>query len=131
MVFEWYPEDGLLADVTTSVFVSIGGRDWDSWRKRLHVMWRVLRGEEHSCYEVSLTEPDAVRLRNALNDYIVALHEASWLEELADAGERIGLAYRSVCVTHMRFSPCGESKTGCVISEEAGDVERVRAYQRG
>ena len=131
MVFEWYPEDGRQADVMVSAFISIGGSDWDSWRKRLRAAWQVLRGKEHSCYEVILDEADAVRLRNALNDYIVALHKSGWLEELAEASEGLGLDAPMVCVTHMRFIPCGETKTGCVISEEPGDVERVRAYQRG
>jgi hypothetical protein len=138
MMFEWWPEDKKFAQVVVNAYVSIGGRDWDSLRKRVQAAWRMLRGKEYSYYEVVLGEEDAVSLRNALNEYIVFLARKSWLERLpgpdvSDWRSDEDSVYDSgpaVCVTHKRFIPC-RAQDGCVISEDQGDVDAVRAYQSG
>lgn len=70
MTFEWYPEDKGQADVTVSASLAIGGRDWDSWRRRFKGIWGILRGRDYGYYEVCLGHDDGVKLRNALNDYL-------------------------------------------------------------
>ena len=132
MMFEWWSEDKKFAQVTANAYVSIGGRDWDSLRKRVHAAWRMLRGKEYSYYEVVLGEEDAVRLRNALNEYINFVHvrKGSWLDELAEISGDIAEVPATVCVTHKRFIPC-RAQDGCVISENQEDVDAVRAYQSG
>jgi hypothetical protein len=130
LCFEWWPGDKKFAQVMVNAYVSIGGRDWDSLRKRVQAAWRMLRGKEYSYYEVVLGEEDAVRLRNALNEYIVFLHKRSWLDELAEISGDIAEVPATVCVTHKRFIPC-RAQDGCVISEDQGDVDAVRAYQSG
>jgi hypothetical protein len=114
LTFQWYPEDKYFdPEIWVQAYLSIGGRDWNSWKERLNVIWHVLRGRETSSYEVILRREDAMGLRNDLNEYLAAMD---------DHGP-------AVCTTHMRFIPCGSSKTGCVISDEPEDVERVRKFQ--
>jgi hypothetical protein len=70
MTFTWWPGDKYDADVTVEAFVSIGGCDWDSWRRRGKAVWRILRGRESGSYELVLNRDDAVKLRNNLNEFI-------------------------------------------------------------
>jgi hypothetical protein len=113
MIFEWYPDD---AQSEMMAWVRVGGGDWDSWRKRLILAWHQLRGgEPSSVYEVVLRREQVMGLRNDLNDYLTAMEDLS-------EGPR-------VCTRHMRFIPCGSSKTDCVISGKTEDVERVRKFQ--
>jgi hypothetical protein len=130
LMFEWWPEDKKAAQIMVNAFVSIGGRDWDSLRKRVQAAWRMLRGKEYSYYEVVLNPEDAARLRDALQEYVNFVHvqKGSWLDELADVSE--DLPGVRVCVTHMRFIPCRRDG-GHVISEEPADIERVRVFQNG
>jgi hypothetical protein len=126
MIFEWFPEDKHPdPELWVQAYLSVGGRDWDSWKERLTTIWRVLRGRETSSYEVILRREDVMDLRNDLNDYLAAAERLNTETGLAGMYD----APPMVCTMHMRFIPCGSSKTGCVISDKAEDVERVRKFQ--
>jgi len=132
LIFEWFPEDKHLdPELWVQAYLSVGGKDWDSWKTRLTAIWRVLRGRETSTYEVILRREQVINLRNDLNDYLTTAGGGSWLDDLAGASAHIGLSGPSVCTAHMRFIPCGSSKTDCVISDKPEDVERVRKFQGG
>jgi hypothetical protein len=70
MSFEWWPSEGTRADVTAEAYLAIGGRDWDSWKRRFKGIWGILRGRDYGYYEMVVTHEDGIRLRNALNDYL-------------------------------------------------------------
>jgi hypothetical protein len=70
MTFEWWTEDKQQADVMVSASLAIGGRDWDSWKRRLKGIWGILRGRDYGYYEVCLERDDAVKLRNNLNEFL-------------------------------------------------------------
>jgi hypothetical protein len=126
MVFEWFPEDKHPdPELWVQAYLSVGGCDWDSWRKRLTVVWRVLRGRETSSYEVVLRREQVMDLRNDLNDYLAAVERLNVEADLAEMYDTPVM----VCTVHMRFIPCGSSKTDCVISEQPEDVDRVRKFQ--
>jgi hypothetical protein len=51
--------------------------------------------------------------------------------ELTRLGQVLGLDDAVVCITHMRFIPCGVSKTGCAYAADEESVELVRLHQQG
>jgi hypothetical protein len=122
MTFEWWPDDKL-SDL--EAWVAVGGRDWDSWRKRLKLAWHCLRARESSVYEVVLRREQVMDLRNDLNGYLAAVERLNIEADLAEMYDTPPM----VCTVHMRFIPCGSSKTDCVLSDKTEDVERVRKFQ--
>jgi hypothetical protein len=123
MIFEWYPDD---RQSEVMAWIAAGGSDWVSWRKRLKLAWHHLRGgEPSSVYEVVLRREQVMDLRNDLNDYLAAVERLNTEADLAGVYDSPAM----VCTMHMRFIPCGSSKTDCVISDKTEDVERVRKFQ--
>jgi hypothetical protein len=71
LTFSWYPEDQRDRTLNLEAYVEVGGDFRSTWKEKIKVAWRVLRGLD-SCYaEVILDEFSSVDLRNALNDFII------------------------------------------------------------